>query len=265
MNGEFTHFIKTDELIFKHARGERYFVGKEFHTFHEVFLFLGGEAEIISDTMQEKLATNTLVLIPRGKFHQFTVKAGAEYERCIFNFGSVRELDQLVEKKLSEVTVMPVPCSSEQLERLYRAAREAPDTLESKILAKAVLAELLCLVNDDNVYDRTSSLHPIVRSAVDYIDSHISDSICIGDIASHLHISTSYLTRIFRTNMHISVYRYITEKRLVNAARLIKSGVPTTKAAEISGFTDYSSFYRLYKTRFGKAPSETLSTWGVAD
>lgn len=263
MNGEFAHFIKTDELIFKHARGKRYFIGKEFHTFHEVFLFLGGEAEITSDTMQKKLEPNSMVLIPRGKFHQFTVKTGSEYERSIFNFGSVRELDQLVEKKFSEVCVMPVPCGGDQLERLHRAAAEAPDELESKILAKAVLAELLCLVRVGDASDRRASLNPLIISAVDYIDRHLSEPLRIEDIAAHLHISPSYLMKLFKSRMHISVYKYITEKRLVFAARQMRSGVSAAKAASLAGFTDYTSFFRLYKASFGMAPSKTPSTDGI--
>lgn len=263
MEREFAHFIKTDELLYKHAKGMRDVYGKEFHTFHEIFLFLGGDAQFTSDSMQEKLSPGALILIPRGCFHQFTSDNDVDYRRCVFNFGSVRELDELIDEKMREVSILMLPDGlTEQFERLFSAAKEAPDSSESKIMAKAVLALILCSIKNDGICEKAVSVHPIINQAVKYIDSHISEPLKIEDIAKHLHISPSYLMKLFKSKMHISVYKYITEKRLVFAATQIRGGVAATKAAEISGFPEYSSFYRLYKSRFGISPSETISIWG---
>ena len=238
--------------------------GKEFHTFHEIFLFLGGDAVFTSDSMQEKLSPGTLVMIPRGCFHQFTSDNDANYRRCVFNFGSVHELDELIDEKMSEVRILPLSDGlEEQFERLFSAAKEAPDSYESKIMAKAVLALLLCSIKNDGKGDRKISVHPLIIRAVKYIDEHLAEPLKIEDIAMHLHISPSYLMKLFKNKMHISVYKYITEKRLVFAARQIRSGVAATKAASLAGFSEYSAFYRLYKASYGISPSETPDRDGV--
>jgi AraC-like DNA-binding protein len=52
-----------------------------------------------------------------------------------------------------------------------------------------------------------------------------------------------------------TVYDYILSKRLILFNEKVKSGVPVVLASLDCGFNDYSSFYRLYKKRFGVCPS----------
>jgi len=59
--------------------------------------------------------------------------------------------------------------------------------------------------------------------------------------------------------MNIPIYRYITEKRLVYAHDLITKQVPPTQVMLLSGFNDYSVFYRAFKKMFGVGPSKFKS------
>ena len=256
MNGEFVHYIRTNEITFKHARGMRDIIGKEFHAYHEIFLFLEGNAEFTSDKLKQKLIPGTLVIIPRGCFHQFTCENDAQYRRCVFNFSNVGELGGLIEQKLCSIYTV---AASEALLGLFRelfvAAEKAPDSPESKTLVKALLAWLLCALKPQSAV-AAEALHPPVIQAVDFIHEHICQPIRVSDIAEHLHISPSYLMRIFKKALHMSVYHYITEKRIALAAMQIAEGTPPTKAAIAVGFGDYSGFYKQYKRVFGVAPSE---------
>lgn len=258
MNGEFAHFIKTNEMTFKHAKGMRDIVGKEFHTFHEIFIFLGGDAEFISDKLKLSLIPGTLVVIPRETFHQFKSSEDAQYRRCVFNFSQVAELDQLIADKMGHIYTMPLPSELlSHFSELFQAARMYPDSMESKILAKSLLARLLCTLNPFQAnHNAPEKIHPLVSNAVSYINTNIRQPLSIPAIAQHLHISESYLMRLFKNDLHISIYRYITEKRLTLAAIDISKGVCPTKAASLAGFGDYSGFYKLYKQHFGVCPSK---------
>lgn len=257
METEFAHYIKTDEIIFKHARGMRDIIGREFHTFHEIYLFLGGEAQFITDRHKQTLTPGTLIIIPRESFHQFTSPCDTKYTRCVFNFGTVSELDGLIEQKLNGIRTLTL--SREllaQFNEVFAAAGKDPDSYESKIMAKALLARLLCTLKAAPVTEAAfNTLHPLVYGALSYINAHVREPIGVADVAASLHISPSYLMRIFKSDLHISVYRYITEKRLILAAGEIEKGTPPTVAAELAGFGDYSGFFKLYKKMFGGPPS----------
>ena len=59
---------------------------------------------------------------------------------------------------------------------------------------------------------------------------------------------------LFKQKMGVSVYRYITQRRLIAAKSLIEQGQPLEDVALKVGFSDYSSFYRAFKQEFGISP-----------
>ena len=75
---------------------------------------------------------------------------------------------------------------------------------------------------------------------------------CLGTGGPLLYVSPSTLSHKFSKELKISVYQYITKKRLSVAHKLIKQGESLKNAALSSGFNDYSCFYRLYKKYYKK-------------
>ena len=62
--------------------------------------------------------------------------------------------------------------------------------------------------------------------------------------------------RKFKEETGYTLHNYIVNKRLLMARTLISEGMPVTKAAKESGFTEYSTFSRAYRKQFKAAPSE---------
>ena len=65
-----------------------------------------------------------------------------------------------------------------------------------------------------------------------------------------------HFMRLFKEETGESVHAYVRQRKLLNAARLIREGMKTTEAAELNGFQDYSVFYRAFKETFGTAPGQ---------
>ena len=82
------------------------------------------------------------------------------------------------------------------------------------------------------------NLSPTVSDALAIIDEKYAENLSIEDIAESLFISPSTLSHKFSREMNISIYRYITKKRLSVAHGLISSGESMTSAALNSGFND---------------------------
>ena len=68
--------------------------------------------------------------------------------------------------------------------------------------------------------------------------------------------SRSYLNRTFRQSTGVSIWEYVILKRLTCARAAIRAGTPAAIAARDVGYSDYSSFYRQYRKRFGCTPEE---------
>ena len=134
---------------------------------------------------------------------------------------------------------------------------------ESKYLdtADAVLANLLSLFCDINVAfnkksEPTESKNPIERELISYVNEHLTEELTIEKIAEHLHISPSQVSRIFKRATGASVHNYIITKRLIMFNKKLEKGAGVLNACHECGFHDYSALYRLYKKRFGIAPTE---------
>ena len=87
-----------------------------------------------------------------------------------------------------------------------------------------------------------------------YIESHFAQNITIADLSRQFYVSESTISHQFRQKMGVSLYRYITQRRLIAAKTHIQNGAPLEQVSRDVGFADYSTFYRAFKQEFGISP-----------
>jgi len=93
--------------------------------------------------------------------------------------------------------------------------------------------------------------------AVDHAVEHGPGTVSIREVAAALGISTSHLSRTFRKVTGTTFERYLTERRIELAKRLLldpKNNV--TQVAERCGFSDPSYFARVFRKVTGVSPRE---------
>ncbi len=92
----------------------------------------------------------------------------------------------------------------------------------------------------------------------DYISRHYSsDTLSIRDISDHVHLSSSYICTLFKTETGQTLNQYITEYRMEKAKQLLSD--PRNKITEISamvGYADGNYFGKSFKKSVGFSPSE---------
>ncbi len=87
-----------------------------------------------------------------------------------------------------------------------------------------------------------------------HIEQHYPERITVDDLARRFYVSNSSISHTFKQKMGVSLYRYITQRRLIAAKTLIAQKVPMEEIAHRVGFADYSTFYRAFKQEFGISP-----------
>ena len=104
--------------------------------------------------------------------------------------------------------------------------------------------------------DSYSEINPIITDAIKYIDNNFTRITSIEDLANALYLSKSYLFYCFKKYLDISPMQYVRSKQLVYARQLIREGVRPTEINEKCGIPEYTTFFRLYKKKFGVSPSK---------
>lgn len=108
---------------------------------------------------------------------------------------------------------------------------------------------------------RTDSAWRLVEQAKDFINRHYADSeLSVDIVCSHLHLSPTYFSTLFKREVGMPFTAYVTEIRMDEAARLLRdTDEKTYLIAERTGYTDPNYFSYVFKRRFGLSPSKYRS------
>ena len=92
----------------------------------------------------------------------------------------------------------------------------------------------------------------------EYIDANYHDSsLSVEGIANVIYMNSSYLRKIFKKELNMSVNDYIVDVRLQKARELIGSGnIKLSGISERVGYNDAGYFSKSFKKKFGISPSE---------
>lgn len=96
-----------------------------------------------------------------------------------------------------------------------------------------------------------------VAQCIDYIYAHINDRISIATLAEYTSLSPSYLSRIFKQNMGISLSEYIRQKKIEKAEHLLRySDLSLVKIANTLSFSSQSHFIQTFEQFVGMTPKK---------
>lgn len=96
-----------------------------------------------------------------------------------------------------------------------------------------------------------------LKHAKDFLHSHFSEPITLGDVAKAAGIHPTHLERVFRQQYHYTIGEYVRRLRIEFACRQVS--LTDTSFMEIglaAGFYDQSHFSRTFKQIVGLTPSQ---------
>lgn len=253
MEALFEHRLTEGNILFRHARGVSLRSGKEFHLYSEIILLLSDNAELISENQHKRLPAGTLLVIPKETYHQVIIHGDPKtYHRCVLNFG-----DSAAADLPNGIRVLSPNSGVSYLFSVLQAAAEAPDLAVPTLLSSTLTLLLHELPRLTEAPASHGAADERIRAAVDYVGTHLGETLTLETVAQACRVSPSTLSHLFKREMRIPLHKYIVQKRLIAAHRSIAAGVPATEAAYTYGFGDYSGFYKQYKALFGISPAQT--------
>lgn len=109
-------------------------------------------------------------------------------------------------------------------------------------------------INTDRYLGNNIYLH----HSEQFIGEHYAENLTVKKIADNLHISVSYLRRLYDTALGYSPQRSIVQKRIVVAKSLLQltPPLPVYEIAAACGYSDQSAFSARFKEETGLSPRE---------
>jgi AraC-like DNA-binding protein len=121
----------------------------------------------------------------------------------------------------------------------------------------AKLHDTMCLefCQTMNEIRNTQVLSKPIVLCIDYIYSHIHYRITIKELAEYLHISESYLSKLFHSEMGISLSKYIQDLKIEKAKNLLQySDYSIVDIANYLSFSSQSHFIQVFQKKTGFTP-----------
>lgn len=119
---------------------------------------------------------------------------------------------------------------------------------------------LLYLVKAVQECQKAKINHPTIRLVIDYIQSHLGDSLSLEIIADNFDISPTYLSTLFHQECGISLTNYIRKLRIKTACVMFDHwNYSQTEVAAQLGFCSQSYFIHTFKKELGITPREYIT------
>lgn len=112
-----------------------------------------------------------------------------------------------------------------------------------------------------NSYEMVNKIKPssdvAISGILNYVNDHYVDNITIKEIALKLGYAKEYCSQIFNKYMGESFRQYLNRKRVEKFQQIYlaqKDELSVAEIAKLCGFDCQATFYRAYKSLYGKTP-----------
>ncbi len=243
------------------------------HDFYEVYYFVNGSVDYLVEGKTCRLEPGDLLLISPLELHQPIIHPNRDaYERIVL-WVNPTFLHKHTSQQCNLLQCFDISCpghtnlikaSSHQntalrpvLDTLLQESRNA--VFGQELLCQSLLLQFLVQLNrltsTTPRLTHTGHRNSLTDQVVEYIARHYHEPLSLDGLAEVFFVSKYHLSHEFARSMGISLYRYITLKRLLMAKQMLMIGHSPTRVYEACGFRDYANFYRAFKAEYGTSPS----------
>lgn len=149
-----------------------------------------------------------------------------------------------IDALLREIAVPPAADASEEDYNLHLSC-----------LVIELLLRLKKAIVITPAYTQKAVRNDLILKVLEYVNEHLREELSVSTVADAFFLDKSYLCRVFRKFNGITLGQYITQKRIDYAISLLNRGVRCTDACFESGFGNYSSFFKAFKSFIGVDPN----------
>ncbi len=234
------------------------------HSDYEIYMFLEGDTKYIVEENVYSLEPGDVIIIRKNTLHRAFHNSDTRYKRIVLNIQPEFFLEENCLEYESQFLITSagrgnkihadIAKKTGLYDAFMRLKKYSTDFNEgdSRVI-RAVLVEILYIINKMETFSQGDIGDERLHDIISYLNRNFTKKISLDDIEKKFFISKYHLCHIFPKVTGLTVHQYITDKRLALAEDMIKDGISKYHAAELAGFNDYSTFYRVYSKKKSKS------------
>lgn len=108
------------------------------------------------------------------------------------------------------------------------------------------------------LFENSENRCDYVKQVQDYISVKYADKISICLLAETVGLERTYLSKLFKEKMGMSMQEYLINVRMEHAEKLLKQGYNVSQTALMCGYEDQFNFSKMFKKKYGVSPKNIL-------
>lgn len=263
-------FSYRDSQIYAHHTIDEHPDPEQFaihaHEWMEILYCISASGSYMVEGVHYPLKPHDIFIIRPGELHKLNIDPNTPYERIAIHFDpeAIASMDPdesllnaFNNRRLGYYNRYTIDDDPDGLLRAPLTGLSYKDVPLVRLNLLARLVMFLTLL--DGQFRMQQQLMPASEDQnelVAYVNKHLFEDISVQSVADAMHLSRSQISRIFQQATGTSMWKYVTMKRLLAARARIQRGESANDACIACGFSDYSAFYRAYRSYFGHSPKE---------
>lgn len=234
------------------------------HDCCEMELVLSGYGKHIINGHTYSLSPGNLYFFTPADCHSMTLYEPVEILNIMFDEDLIREelYTHILALEMASIDLLAILPREQQniTEHYFTAIRNELHAKSQVPLASAYVEHLLnCMIIEllrgiTNTASAPTDKQPM-KEAILYLHNHYAEPITLTSLATHLHLTPSYLSTYFKTNVGRSFKDYLIELRLRHACRLlVNTSLSVTDICFNCGFSSYAHFMRTFRAHYNTSP-----------
>ncbi|RXZ82812.1 AraC family transcriptional regulator [Paenibacillaceae bacterium] len=255
------------------------------HSYYEVYYFHEGRCNYLIGDKIYVLAPGDLIIMYGMTLHCAKVDPSVPYIRSIVHFEpdalrpfltpphTINVLQPFEELKNHRLRLRgEVKEEAERILAFMHLQQQRQDRIGDNRMRLA-FADLLYFVYEQCLQplrsrpEFPSDKEQTVQEMISYLENHYADDLSLETLQQHIHLSKTYLAKIFKEVTGVTIFEFVYRRR-INQARilfLLDSQLSVTEVGFRVGFKHLAHFSRMFKRLIGITPEQYRKQTKQAD
>ena len=232
----------------------------------KINVFIEGKFSIFADDVLHRPSYGDICVLPPMKMHygQITEATHVNYYQLDVGRNAFsclpdgeRMIDRLLEVMEQQNSFLRPNAESREFILKLFAEMETAIAKEEPFLAYAKAVEFLTMI--PSLYlqatKKTGNYSLRIAQIIKYIETNYAEKVSVKEISDELGVSESFLSRIFKKELGVTIHEYLNQYRIAKAISLLQTG-SVTEVGYACGFCDTSHFISIFKKYTGSTPMQ---------